>query len=237
MYPQTLLAHFCSFLFCLAGLTHAKPLFLASVIPTINERDLIGLLVGENILPDGRATPPSTLGSLHTPTVSSIETSRLRASSVQPFVSTTPIQSLPPMAASSTTKSSIDTAFLVQTLSPVFLPEDPSNPPPSSNPITTGVSDVSATPPAELTEWKVIGVCVITVALIAILILSISFFDSWWGFLRSVICGKKGEDEGEETMVPDGERISWEFKLADEDSHRYPTVSSMESIAKKDVFL
>ena len=103
--------------------------------------------------------------------------------------------------------------------------------------MTTGwVTDVSATHPAELTEWKVIGIGVITVTLIAILVLSISFFDSWWGFLRSVCCGKKTDGgEGEETMVPDGERLgkSWEVKLANEDG-RYPTLSSIESIQKVD---
>jgi len=225
MYPQILLAHFCSLLFGLSSLTNATPFFLTPA--TINERDLIGLLVGGNAPLDGAATPPSSLGSLHTPTVSAIETSRLRTYSVgpmEPSVVTT-LHATP-------TLTGADTAFLVQT-SPVFHPEDPSNPPLSSNPISTGsVDDTSLTPPAELTEWKVIGVCVTTVTLIGILILSISFFDSWWGFLRSVICGKK-TDEGEETMVPDEERLgkSWEFELAS-DGHRYPTLSSMGSIQK-----
>jgi hypothetical protein len=231
MYSPTLLV-----LFGLSALTIATPFFLTSALPTINERDLISLFVGENIFPGGGATPPSSLGSLHIPTVSSIETSRLRTYSVEPSVVTTPIHFLSPTAASLTTKSATDTAFLVQTLSPVFLPGDPSNIPPSSNPIITGFGDVSATRPAELTEWKVIGIGVITVTLIAILVLSISFFDSWWGFLCAVCCGKKTDGgEGEETMVPDGERLrkSWEFKLANEDG-RYPTLSSMESITKVD---
>jgi len=239
MYPPTLLAHFCSLLFGLTSFTNATPFFLIHATPTIIERDLIGLLVGGNGPPEGGATPPSSLGSVHTPTVSAIETSRLRTYSlepVEPNVVTTPVHATP----ASTTKPSIDTAFLVQT-SPVFLPEDPSNLPPSSNPISTGsVGDTSITPPAELTEWKVIGICVTTVTLIGILVLSISFFDSWWGFLRSVTCGRKNDEgEGKETMVPDEERLgkSWEFELASEDGHRYPTLSSMESIQKKGGFL
>src|SRR5258707_5390125 len=121
MYPPTLLAHFCSLLFGLSSLTNPTPFFPPPTTPKINKRDLIGLLVGGNVPPDGGATPPS-LGSLHTPTVSAIETSRLRTYSVEPVepsVVTTPIHATPGL----TTKP-IDTAFLVQT-SPVFLPEDP----------------------------------------------------------------------------------------------------------------
>src|SRR5882757_8022757 len=101
MHPKTLLA-LCSFLFGLSGLTNAKPLF---VIPTINERDLISLLVGGNVLPGDGTTPPSTP---HTQTVSSIETNRLQASSVGTSGVTTPIHSLTSMAASLVTKSSFD---------------------------------------------------------------------------------------------------------------------------------
>lgn len=38
---------------------------------------------------------------------------------------------------------------------------------------------------------------------------------------------------GEETMVPDWEKRSWEFRLASEDGHRYPTMASLESIVKE----
>jgi len=33
-------------------------------------------------------------------------------------------------------------------------------------------------------------------------------------------------------MVPDWEKRDWEFKLANEDGHRYPTMSSLGDIAK-----
>src|SRR5260221_13769511 len=118
MYPPTLLAHFCSLLFGLSSLTNATPFFLTPTTPTIIQRDLIGLLVGGNVPPDGGGTPPS-LGSLHNPTVSAIATSRLPTYSVDPVdpsAVTTPIHAPPRL----TTKP-IDTAFLVQP-SPVFLP-------------------------------------------------------------------------------------------------------------------
>jgi len=34
-------------------------------------------------------------------------------------------------------------------------------------------------------------------------------------------------------MLPDWEKRSWEFRLASEDGHRYPTIASLESIAKE----
>ena len=231
MYLKTLLAHFFSLFAGLTALTNAKPVFPTSVIPAINKRDLIGLLVGENAPTDSGLTPPSSLDPQHTPPVSPVEPSRLRPSSVESSVVTAVTYSLTPTLPSSTVKSSIDTTIVVQTAPPEY---QGNVLPPPSNPMTSGwVGDVSATPPGELTEWKVIGIGVITVALIAILVLSISFFDSWWGFLRAVACGKRADKgEGEETMVPDevGLRKSWEFKLASEDGHRYPTLSSAESI-------
>ncbi|KJA28400.1 hypothetical protein HYPSUDRAFT_33771 [Hypholoma sublateritium FD-334 SS-4] len=36
-----------------------------------------------------------------------------------------------------------------------------------------------------------------------------------------------------ETLVPDWEKRSWEFRLANEDGHRYPTIASLESIVKE----
>lgn len=36
-----------------------------------------------------------------------------------------------------------------------------------------------------------------------------------------------------EELIPDWEKRSWEFRLASEDGHRYPTMSSLESIAKE----
>jgi len=88
------------------------------------------------------------------------------------------------------------------------------------------------TPPDEATEWKVIGVAVIAIGFVATAILAIAFFDSWWGFLRATVMGKR-KGGGVEDMVPDWEKRTWEFKLANEDGHRYPTLSSLESITKE----
>lgn len=93
--------------------------------------------------------------------------------------------------------------------------------------------EAPATPPGELTEWKVIGIAVTTITFFATIVLSVVFFDSWWGFLRAAICGAKRAREGEETLVPDWSQRSWEFKLASEDGHRYPTMASLESIVKE----
>ena len=224
MYLKTFLKHFFSLFASLSALTNAKPVFHASIIPAINDRDLIGLLVGGGVPTDSGLAPPSTLDPQHTPLVSSPVPSSLRTSSVESGVVTTYSSTLTlPFST-----ASIDTTIVA----PTAPPEYPNNALPlPSSPMTSGwVGDVSATPPRELTEWKVIGIGVITVTLIAILVLSISFFDSWWGFLRAVARGKRADKgEGEETMVPDGVRLgkSVEFELASEGGHRYP---SMESI-------
>lgn len=100
-------------------------------------------------------------------------------------------------------------------------------------------SEAPTTPPGELTEWKVIGIAVITITFIATVVLLVSFFDSWWGFVRAAMCGKSRKGNmstrglAGETLVPDWEKRSWEFRLANEDGHRYPTMTSLESIVKE----
>jgi hypothetical protein len=91
------------------------------------------------------------------------------------------------------------------------------------------VPDAPATPPGEATEWKVIGIAVITVTFITTVVLAITFFDSWWGFLRAIFLGDK-RNGGDEKLVPDWDRQSWEYNLSKEDGHRYPTMASLESI-------
>lgn len=89
----------------------------------------------------------------------------------------------------------------------------------------------SAMPAGEATEWKVIGIAIIAITFVATVILAIVFFDSWWGFLRDLMFGKRKGREAED-LVPDWEKRSWEFKLSSEDGHRYPTMSSLESMTK-----
>jgi len=93
------------------------------------------------------------------------------------------------------------------------------------------VAEAPATPPGEATEWKVIGIAVIAIAFITIVVLAITFFDSWWGFLRAIFLGDK-HNGGDEKLVPDWDKRSWEYDLSIEDGHRYPTMASLESIVK-----
>jgi len=136
------------------------------------------------------------------------------------------------LSVSSPTASVQEDPQAVSSISPsdAWLPEE-----------TGDVRDASTTPPDELKQWKVIGIAVITITFIAIVVLAVTFFDSWWTFLRAAICGKRrgGKKKefvypfGGEMMVPDWDKRSWEFKLASEDGHRYPTMTSLESIVKE----
>ncbi|KXN88846.1 hypothetical protein AN958_06716 [Leucoagaricus sp. SymC.cos] len=98
------------------------------------------------------------------------------------------------------------------------------------------VPEAPATSVEEATQWKVIGIGIITVGLIATVILSIIFFDSWWNFLCDIFCcgrcRKHAKNQGQEDLVPDWETRDWEFKLANEDGHRYPTMSSLADITE-----
>ncbi|KAF7785004.1 hypothetical protein Agabi119p4_1169 [Agaricus bisporus var. burnettii] len=55
---------------------------------------------------------------------------------------------------------------------------------------SSGLPEPLPTSPEEATQWKVIGIGIITVGLIATVILSIIFFDSWWNFICDLLCGK-----------------------------------------------
>jgi hypothetical protein len=100
---------------------------------------------------------------------------------------------------------------------------------------TPTVPEAPTTSAEEATQWKVIGIGIITVGLIATVILSIIFFDAWWNFLCDLVCGrrrKRVKNQGQETMISDSETRDWEFKLANEDGHRYPTMSSLADITE-----
>ncbi|TEB14444.1 hypothetical protein FA13DRAFT_1747992 [Coprinellus micaceus] len=79
--------------------------------------------------------------------------------------------------------------------------------------------DVSATPPGELAQWKVIGISIICVTVRR--------------YHHNGCDGRdKGMRSGMENLSPDWDRRTWEFKLASEDGHRYPTLTSMDSMTK-----
>ena len=145
--------------------------------------------------------------------------------------STTPTISI--TTSTTSTRNNLPTSFPVSTSisTKATMLASPS-PSPSVSPTVSppgGYSQAASTPPAEGREWKVIGLVIICITFVGTLILSVVFFDSWWNFLRAMLCGRK-KREGSEDLVPDWEKRSWEFQLANEDGHRYPTMGSMENV-------
>ncbi|KIM47461.1 hypothetical protein M413DRAFT_439121 [Hebeloma cylindrosporum] len=193
----------------LGWLVTSRPLYHPRTVSPA-PRDLLGLLGGGEgimpiIAPDGagavQATPTTVIHQ--TP----ITTERMAGAidATASVVTATPVLSASRISTPApTTRFDSTSASFVDPATVTF----------SSASIEIGyVADAPTTPPAELTEWKVIGIAVITITFIGTVILAFSFFDSWWGF----VCDKR----------------SWEFRLASEDGHRYPTMSSLESIAKE----
>ncbi|KAF7436457.1 hypothetical protein PC9H_003290 [Pleurotus ostreatus] len=115
-------------------------------------------------------------------------------------------------------------------LSPISSPPAETTEAPPEVPAPTPGSTLT-TSNAELAQWKVLGVTVLCIAVVAAIILSVMFFDTWWGFVRDVFLGKKRREAAEE-LVPDWEKRSWELRMVSEDGHRYPSLSSVESITK-----
>ncbi|KAJ7070797.1 hypothetical protein C8F01DRAFT_1107896 [Mycena amicta] len=106
-------------------------------------------------------------------------------------------------------------------------------------PVLSGVSptstlaaakDASSSPSSTATQWEIIGFATIGIALVAGFLLCFVYFDSIWGCLLAAV-GKK-RNKGSEDLVPDWARGEWEFKIASEDGHRYPTMASLESMTK-----
>ncbi|KAF8641140.1 hypothetical protein AX17_000782 [Amanita inopinata Kibby_2008] len=90
-------------------------------------------------------------------------------------------------------------------------------------------------PPGEATEWKVIGITVLCITFVGSIMLAAFFSEAWLGLMKDVCLGRnrKRLKCGEENLVPDWEKRSWEYRLADEEGHRYPTVSSsLQSMGK-----
>jgi hypothetical protein len=101
---------------------------------------------------------------------------------------------------------------------------------------TSYAQNASHMPPGEETEWKVIGITVFCITIIGAMMLATFFSDTLIKAFKDVcLCGnRKRKKRGEENLVPDWQMRSWEYKLADEEGHRYPTVSSsLQSMAEK----
>ncbi|KAK2461428.1 hypothetical protein APHAL10511_005891 [Amanita phalloides] len=99
---------------------------------------------------------------------------------------------------------------------------------PSTTETTNYAQDASQKSPSEATQWKVIGITVFCITVVGAIMLAAFFSDTLIKLLKDVCLGgnRKRTKRGEETMVPDWQRRSWEYKIADEEGHRYPTVSS-----------
>jgi hypothetical protein len=93
----------------------------------------------------------------------------------------------------------------------------PSPPPPVDSELAQG----------NAVDWRVIGIAVIAISVVATMILAVMFFDQWWGFLCDV-CGRrrKWQGGGQEELVPDWERASWNFKVKDDTLPAYPSFGS-----------
>jgi hypothetical protein len=200
----------------------------------LQTRDLIGGILGGGFEPVITASDIDTVNDTQTaatgggfPVQTSTLPGTLRASTMASTVSSQAT------LLSQATISSQATPFITQTTT--RRPSATSSAVSSTNSTTSfkvgGVAEAPATPPGEATEWKVIGIAVIVITFIATVILAITFFDSWWGFLRALVLGNK-HNGGEEKLVPDWNKRSWEYDLANEDGHRYPTMASLESIVK-----
>ncbi|KAH8102401.1 hypothetical protein BXZ70DRAFT_928422 [Cristinia sonorae] len=100
----------------------------------------------------------------------------------------------------------------------------------SSPGTNTNASGLSSKDQA-IKQWKIIGVAVIAFSTVAAILLLAVFFDQWWRFIKDV-CGngKKNKGLGNEELVPDWEKASWEVRFGD-DRHRYPSFSSFPSEA------
>ncbi|KAM6498675.1 hypothetical protein JOM56_006623 [Amanita muscaria] len=106
----------------------------------------------------------------------------------------------------------------------------------TSNNMDHIAQDASHMSPEEATEWKVIGITVLGITVIGSIMLAALFSDTWIKLVKDVILGgnMKQKKDGDEELVPDWKRRSWEYMLADEEGHRYPTVSvSLQSLAEK----
>ncbi|GLB35832.1 hypothetical protein LshimejAT787_0301200 [Lyophyllum shimeji] len=103
---------------------------------------------------------------------------------------------------------------------------------PTSGPNAAEAASMSS---GEAKQWKIIGLIVICITFVGVAILTVVFFDQWWGFLRDLVSRRRRRD-GKEDMVPDWEHGSWEYKIQspNEDGLRYPKEASSGNI-KRDV--
>ena len=201
------------------ALVIAHPLHPRTAV--LQTRDLIGGILGGGLGPVAPASDINTVNNSQTAAAGPgfpVQTSILTGAS-KTIVSTASSQATPSIQITQTTTGGRPSGTSSAVSS-------------STTSIQIGyVADAPATPPGEATEWKVIGIAVISIAFITTVVLAITFFDSWWGFLRAILLGDR-RNGGDENLVPDWDKQSWEYNLSKEDGHRYPTMASLESIVK-----
>ena len=180
------------------ALVIAHPLHSRTAI--LQTRDIIGGILGGDLEPVAPASDINNSQTAASRTDFPLQTSILASSSLKASTTVS-------TASSQTTPSTTQTTTGGR-------PSETSSAVSSTTSIQIGyVADAPATPPGEATEWKVIGIAVITITLITTVVLAITFFDSWWGFLRAVFLGDK-RNGGDEKLVPDWDKQSWEYKLS-----------------------
>ena len=196
------------------ALVIAHPLHSRTAV--LQTRDIIGGILGGDLEPVAPASDINNSQTAASRTDFPVQTSILASSSLKASttVSTASSQTTPSITQTTTRGRPSETS--TSAVSP-------------STSIQIGyVPDAPATPPGEATEWKVIGIAVITITFITTVVLAITFFDSWWGFLRAIFLGDK-RNGGDENLVPDWDKQSWEYNLSKEDQQLVRVASLKEA--------
>jgi hypothetical protein len=133
-------------------------------------------------------------------------------------------------SASTLTAESIYTTFVPQTISaPLITGTANGTTGSAATPTETQIPTANQSS-SESRTWKIVGVSIIAITFVVGSIFLVVFFDQWWRFLRDMVVGRnKGPDF--EDLVPDWEKRTWEVRLAEEESHRYPSASTLSSNA------
>ncbi|KIY50414.1 hypothetical protein FISHEDRAFT_57266 [Fistulina hepatica ATCC 64428] len=107
--------------------------------------------------------------------------------------------------------------------------------------VTSNAKKLANASSSDISQWKIIGIAVLSLGSVAVLILAIYTFDTWSSFLRDAFpCGKRRRSiHWNEDLKADDEEIfgrqsmkKWEWRIASEESHRYPTLSNLGTMPR-----
>ncbi|KAF7307139.1 ABC transporter protein [Mycena indigotica] len=146
---------------------------------------------------------------------------RIKSSSTAASVGSASLAAINTLLSSTTSLASTPTTTIPLDYTPL-LPVVP----PTETPGDTSTTSSAAA------QWKIIGVTTVGIAVVAGFLLCILYYDALWGCMLAMVGKKKRKNKGTEDLVPDWARGEWEYKIASEDGHRYPTMASLESMAK-----